>query len=57
MLLKKEIVKSRQEAIGLILSGKVFLKTKVIDKPGTENYEKSEIFVKDKKNMGVKRRI
>ncbi len=55
MLLQKQIVKSRQEATGLILSGKVFLKTKVIDKPGTRISEKSEIFVKDKKKMWVSR--
>ena len=55
MLLQKQIVKSRQEATGLILSGKVFLKTKVIDKPGTRISEKSEILVKDKKKIWVSR--
>ena len=36
MLFDKDLVKSRQEAIGLILSGNVFIDSQRIDKPGTK---------------------
>ena len=36
MLFDKDLVKSRQEAIGLILAGNVFIDSQRIDKPGTK---------------------
>ena len=42
-------MKSRQEAIGLILSGNVFIDSQRIDKPGTKVGTDCNIMLKKKK--------
>ena len=44
-------MKSRQEAIGLILSGNVFIDSQRIDKPGTKVETNSNLLLKLKDKM------
>ena len=55
MLFDKSLVKSRQEAIGLILSGNVFIDTHRIDKPGTKVEINCNLILKQKDKMWVSR--
>ena len=55
MLFDKNLVKSRQEAIGLILSGNVFIDSQRIDKPGTKVEMNCNLILKQKDKMWVSR--
>ena len=55
MLFDKDLVKSRQEAIGLILSGNVFIDSQRIDKPGTKVGTDCNIMLKKKNKIWVSR--
>ena len=55
MLFDKNLVKSRQEAIGLILSGNVFIDSQRIDKPGIKVEINCNLIVKQKDKMWVSR--
>ena len=55
MLFDKNLVKSRQEAIGLILSGNVFIDSQRIDKPGTKVEINCNLILKQKDKMWVSR--
>ena len=55
MLFDKSLVKSRQEAIGLILSGNVFIDSQRIDKPGTQVETNCNLILKQKDKMWVSR--
>ncbi len=55
MLFDKNLVKSRQEAIGLILSGNVFIDSQRIDKPGTKVEINCNLYLKKKNKMWVSR--
>ena len=55
MLFDKDLVKSRQEAIGLILSGNVFIDSQRIDKPGTKVETDCNLILKKKNKMWVSR--
>ena len=48
-------MKSRQEAIGLILSGNVFIDSQRIDKPGTKVETNCNLLLKQKDKMWVSR--
>ena len=48
-------MKSRQEAIGLILSGNVFIDSQRIDKPGTKVEINCNLLLKQKDKMWVSR--
>ena len=49
ILVSKKIVKNRKDAVALILSGNVFLNTKIIDKPGFILPIDSNLQIKNKK--------
>ena len=55
MLFDKDLVKSRQEAIGLILAGNVFIDSQRIDKPGTKVEINCNLFLKKKNKTWVSR--
>ena len=55
MLFDKDLVNSRQEAIGLILSGNVFIDSHRIDKPGTKVETNCNLILKKKNKMWVSR--
>lgn len=55
MLFDKNFVKSRQEAIGLILSGNVFIDSKRIDKPGTKVETNCNLIINKKDKTWVSR--
>ena len=55
MLFDKDLVKSRQEAIGLILAGNVFIDSKRIDKPGTKVEINCNLSLRKKCKMWVSR--
>ena len=55
MLFDKNLVKSRQEAIGLILSGNVFIDSQRIDKPGFKVEVNCNLILKQKDKMWVSR--
>ena len=55
MLFDKDLVKSRQEAIGLILSGNVFIDSQRIDKPGTKVETDCNLILKKINKMWVSR--
>ena len=55
MLFDKDLVKSRQEAVGLILSGNVFIDSQRIDKPGTKVDTDCNLILKKKNKMWVSR--
>ena len=55
MIFDKNLVKSRQEAIGLILSGNVFIDSQRIDKPGTKVEMNCNLILKQKDKMWVSR--
>ena len=55
MLFDKNLVKSRQEAIGLILSGNVFIDSQRIDKPGTKVETNCNLVLKQQDKMWVSR--
>jgi len=55
LLFDKDLVKSRQEAIGLILSGNVFIDSQRIDKPGTKVETDCNLILKKKNKMWVSR--
>ena len=55
MLFDKDLVKSRQEAIGLILSGNVFIDSQRIDKPGTKVKTNCNLILKKKNKAWVSR--
>ena len=50
ILVSKKIVKNRKDAVALILSGNVFLNTKIIDKPGFILPIDSNLQIKNKKD-------
>ena len=50
ILVERKIVKNRNEALGLIMSGNVFIEAKKIDKPGYQVLKNSNIVVKKSKN-------
>ena len=52
LLFDKNLVKSRQEAIGLILSGNVFIGSQRIDKPGTKVEMNCNLILKKKIKCG-----
>ncbi len=49
LLLDNDLVKSRSEALGLLMSGKVFVNKKKIEKPGLQFPANVEIFLKQSK--------
>ena len=55
MLFAKNLVNSRQEAIGLILSGNVFIDSQRIDKPGTKVETNCNLVLKKKDKIWVSR--
>jgi len=55
LLFDKDLVKSRQEAIGLILSGNVFIDSQRIDKPGTKVETDCNLILKKINKMWVSR--
>ena len=55
MLFDKDLVKSRQEAIGLILAGNVFVDSQRIDKPGTKVEINCNLSLKKKYKTWVSR--
>ena len=55
MLFDKNLVKSRQEAIGLILAGNVFINSERIDKPGTKVEINCNLTLRKKYKMWVSR--
>ena len=55
MLFDKDLVKSRQEAIGLILAGNVFIDSQRIDKPGTKVEINCNLSLKKKYKTWVSR--
>ena len=55
MLFDKDLVKSRQEAVGLILSGNVFIDSQRIDKPGTKVETDCNLILKKINKMWVSR--
>ena len=55
MLFDKNLVKSRQEAIGLILSGNVFIDSQKVDKPGTKVKTNCNLILKQKHKIWVSR--
>ena len=55
MLFDKNLVKSRQEAIGLILSGNVFINSQRVDKPGTKVETNCNLILKQKDKIWVSR--
>ena len=55
MLFDKDLVKSRQEAIGHILSGNVFIDSQRIDKPGTKVETNCNLILKKKDKIWVSR--
>ena len=55
MLFDKNLVNSRQEAIGLILSGNVFIDSQRIDKPGTKVETNCNLVLKKKDKIWVSR--
>tara|TARA_B100000963_G_scaffold332818_1_gene324637 strand:+ start:257 stop:988 length:732 start_codon:yes stop_codon:yes gene_type:complete len=55
LLFAKNLVNSRQEAIGLILSGNVFIDSQRIDKPGTKVETNCNLVLKKKDKIWVSR--
>ena len=55
IILKKKMAKSRHQAKGIIMSGKVYVNSDLVDKPGSLISQEAEITIKDNKNPYVSR--